>query len=102
MIAKALASNRFKMRTIKNLERYQRLFNESDEAYREVENEMDPYVLAALMWSWMDQLKEPVLRDQEIKFLLEHYQRDGDFFAYDKRDPPKANWSKLDKVGFVF
>lgn len=33
--------------------------------------ERDPLVLSALMWSWLEQLKEPVISGQDVKALSE-------------------------------
>lgn len=33
--------------------------------------ERDPLVLSSLMWSWLEQLKDPVIRSEDIKALSE-------------------------------
>lgn len=52
-------------------------------------NESDPSVLIALIWSWLNQLDQPVLNDQNINILLK-----GD----DNGNKMSINWKDLDKV----
>jgi hypothetical protein len=58
-------------------------------------------VLTGLIWSWIDHLKEPVLREQEIIILfknLEHHR--GSSREYGKYENRLLNWKELDKVNF--
>jgi hypothetical protein len=52
-------------------------------------NESDPSVLIALIWSWLNQLDQPVLNDQNINILIK---RD------DNGNKMPINWKDLDKV----
>ena len=52
-------------------------------------NESDPSVLIALIWSWLNQLDQPVLNDQNINILIK---RD------DNGNIMQINWKDLDKV----
>ncbi|KAK3580159.1 hypothetical protein CHS0354_030274 [Potamilus streckersoni] len=47
--------------------------NESDGAWSQIIEETDPQVLATILWDWLDQLKEPVLRVQDLKLILHLY-----------------------------
>ena len=48
--------------------------------------EKDPFILAGLMWSWLEQLKEPVLSVKDVQILGEG------------RCDPKTVLSRLEKV----
>lgn len=48
--------------------------------------ERDPMVLSGLMWSWLEQLKDPVISSEDVKALSEK-----------NVDPQKA-LNSLDKV----
>jgi len=63
--------------------------NESDSGIEELMNESDPSVLIALIWSWLNQLDQPVLNDQNINILLK---------GYNNGNKMLINWKDLDKV----
>ena len=69
----------------------------------EINSESDPRVLASLIWSWLDHLKEPVLKDQEINILFKHipsiYLNSLEHFEEISKSAP--NWHELDTVNFV-
>ncbi|XP_052085009.1 protein tyrosine phosphatase domain-containing protein 1-like [Mytilus californianus] len=49
---------------------YQQKLNEKDSAWKDLANEQNQYVLAEIMWSWLDQLKEPVLKAQDLSVIM--------------------------------
>lgn len=64
-------------------------------------NEEDPLILSALIWSWIVELKEPILRDQELNILLKEYSNNTQFSSNFKLDMDKVNWNDLDQVRMV-
>nr|XP_054750216.1 protein tyrosine phosphatase domain-containing protein 1-like [Lytechinus pictus] len=46
--------------------------NQSHSAWKILATEEDPFVLAALMWSWLEHLKEPVLQGNDMEKLVEY------------------------------
>jgi hypothetical protein len=91
---------------------FKHLVNEINEGYDEISTEFDPYVLVALIWSWLDQLKEPVLKTQEIYILFKYLPQtifndmendDLDSFLASRstfRASEIINWKELDQVKF--
>ncbi|XP_006004147.1 protein tyrosine phosphatase domain-containing protein 1-like [Latimeria chalumnae] len=55
---------------LKSVKQFQVELNESEEAWGKVADEADPRILSALMWSWLEQLKEPVLTSGDIGLLF--------------------------------
>ncbi|XP_077987260.1 protein tyrosine phosphatase domain-containing protein 1-like [Glandiceps talaboti] len=68
------------------LESLQHDINVSSATWNILSTEEDPYVLCSFMYSWLEQLKEPVLCVQDIVNLMEHI------------DDPKAAVKLLDKA----
>ncbi|XP_035664087.1 protein tyrosine phosphatase domain-containing protein 1-like isoform X1 [Branchiostoma floridae] len=72
LVATALA---FNMTMDPNLnqevEVWQAELNEDDAAWERLKVEKSPQVLSCLMWSWLEELKEPVLSDKDISNLVE-------------------------------
>ncbi|KAL3851685.1 hypothetical protein ACJMK2_015412 [Sinanodonta woodiana] len=64
---------------------FETALNESDSAWNQIIEETDPQVLATILWDWLDQLKEPVLRVQDLKLILNFY------------DDPNTGLLKLEK-----
>jgi hypothetical protein len=66
----------------------------------ELSSESDPGILASLIWSWLDHLKEPVLKDQDINILLKHipsvYLNQAEH--YEEMSKSKPNWHELENV----
>ncbi|XP_019623625.1 PREDICTED: protein tyrosine phosphatase domain-containing protein 1-like [Branchiostoma belcheri] len=71
-VATAMA---FDMSTDQNVnqevEVWQAELNEDDAAWERLKVEKCPRVLSCLMWSWLEELKEPVLGDKDISNLVE-------------------------------
>lgn len=45
--------------------------NSKEGAWERLSTERDPLVLSGLMWSWLEQLKDPVISSEDIKTLSE-------------------------------
>lgn len=45
--------------------------NSREGAWERLSMERDPLVLSSLMWSWLEQLKDPVISSEDIKALSE-------------------------------
>ncbi|CAF0712023.1 unnamed protein product [Brachionus calyciflorus] len=93
LIIEALSTINFPHVVMKNVIYYQNLLNDSNDGYLELSKEENPFVLSALIWSWLDHLKEPVLRDQEINILLNNFSENGSNFE-------TANWEGLERGTF--
>jgi len=50
--------------------RISKKLNECDSYWAAIENETDPLVLSALLWTWIDQLKEPILTRQDLNNIV--------------------------------
>jgi hypothetical protein len=66
----------------------------SDETYTNLSEEKNPKVLVALIWSWLDHLQLPVLREQEIIVLKNSAQKN----TYDEKI---YKWDELDRVNKI-
>ncbi|XP_054713508.1 protein tyrosine phosphatase domain-containing protein 1-like [Uloborus diversus] len=53
-----------------SLRRYQRALNNRPSAWEKVKREYDPMMLSALLWSWLDQLREPVLNINDLSVIV--------------------------------
>lgn len=69
--------------------------NETNEGMDELSNESDPSVLIALIWSWLNQLDQPVLNDQAVNILLRNY---SNGYSTNSKTKVPLNWQNLDKV----
>ncbi|XP_041128867.1 protein tyrosine phosphatase domain-containing protein 1-like isoform X3 [Polyodon spathula] len=49
----------------------ERELNSREGAWDRISTERDPFVLSGLMWSWLEQLKEPVITKQDIQILVQ-------------------------------
>lgn len=73
--------------------------NENNDGLLDIEYEQDPLVLSALIWSWIVELNEPILRDQELNILLKEYPNNyAQYPSNFKFEMDKINWTGLDKV----
>ncbi|XP_051839802.1 protein tyrosine phosphatase domain-containing protein 1 isoform X2 [Antechinus flavipes] len=73
LAAKALANlNEFIEETeIKQkVEMWQKELNSRDGAWERICGEKDPFILCGLMWSWVEQLKEPVITKEDVDLLV--------------------------------
>ncbi|XP_045628444.1 protein tyrosine phosphatase domain-containing protein 1 isoform X1 [Ursus americanus] len=73
LAARALASlNEFaeKEEVKRKVEMWQKELNSRDGAWERICGERDPFVLCSLMWSWVEQLKEPVITREDVDTLV--------------------------------
>ncbi|XP_037653064.1 protein tyrosine phosphatase domain-containing protein 1 isoform X2 [Choloepus didactylus] len=54
----------------KKVEMWQKELNSRDGAWERICDEKDPFTLCSLMWSWVEQLKEPVITKEDIDMLV--------------------------------
>ncbi|XP_011383080.1 protein tyrosine phosphatase domain-containing protein 1 isoform X2 [Pteropus vampyrus] len=76
MAAKALANlNEFaeKEEVKRKVEMWQKELNSRDGAWERICGEKDPFILCSLMWSWVEQLKEPVLTQEDVDMLVDRH-----------------------------
>lgn len=71
-IAIALCNSAFNDDVIKRKNELKRQLNSCDDSWKSIATESDPFVLASLLWDWLNQLKEPVLRYTDMKGLLSY------------------------------
>ncbi|KFU85300.1 Protein tyrosine phosphatase domain-containing protein 1, partial [Chaetura pelagica] len=54
------------------VEMWQKELNSRDGAWDKICTERDPFILCSLMWSWIEQLKEPILSKDDIDMLAKN------------------------------
>ncbi|XP_060095808.1 protein tyrosine phosphatase domain-containing protein 1 isoform X2 [Heteronotia binoei] len=54
------------------VEKWQKELNSQNGAWERICAERDPFILSSLMWSWLEQLKEPVLTVDDIDLLAKN------------------------------
>uniref|UniRef100_A0A6I8PC39 Protein tyrosine phosphatase domain-containing protein 1 n=1 Tax=Ornithorhynchus anatinus TaxID=9258 RepID=A0A6I8PC39_ORNAN len=72
LAAKALANiNEFveEEEVKQKVEMWQKELNSRDGAWEKICGERDPFILCSLMWSWVEQLKEPIITKDDIDML---------------------------------
>lgn len=72
LAAKALANlSEFveKEEVKRKVEMWQRELNSREGAWERICGERDPFILCSLMWSWVEQLKEPVISKEDVDML---------------------------------
>ncbi|XP_029456699.1 protein tyrosine phosphatase domain-containing protein 1 isoform X1 [Rhinatrema bivittatum] len=69
--AKALAEkNEFASEEVKEkVKMWQKELNSREGAWDKICMERDPFILCSLMWSWIEQLKEPIITKEDIAML---------------------------------
>ncbi|XP_009686469.1 protein tyrosine phosphatase domain-containing protein 1 isoform X2 [Struthio camelus] len=75
LAAKALANiNEFlgEDEVKQKVEMWQKELNSRDGAWDKICTERDPFILCSLMWSWIEQLKEPVISKDDIDMLAKN------------------------------
>ncbi|XP_068830171.1 protein tyrosine phosphatase domain-containing protein 1 isoform X1 [Capricornis sumatraensis] len=55
----------------KKVEMWQKELNSRDGAWERICGEKDPFILCSLMWSWVEQLKEPVITKEDMDMLVD-------------------------------
>ncbi|XP_005066387.1 protein tyrosine phosphatase domain-containing protein 1 isoform X2 [Mesocricetus auratus] len=74
LAAKALANLKEfvdKEEVIRKVEMWQKELNSREGAWERICGERDPFVLCSLMWSWVEQLKEPVITREDVGMLAD-------------------------------
>lgn len=71
MVAKALAMDLTDKDLTSKVSLWQTELNSREGAWERLCMERDPLVLSSLMWSWLEQLKDPVISNEDIKGLSE-------------------------------
>ncbi|XP_041110598.1 protein tyrosine phosphatase domain-containing protein 1-like [Polyodon spathula] len=69
---------------LKEIQRKQNDLNENEGAWGMLATETDPKIMSALMWRWLEQLKEPVLKPEDIGLLLSNRQGTKTIWALHK------------------
>nr|XP_056712094.1 protein tyrosine phosphatase domain-containing protein 1 isoform X2 [Euleptes europaea]XP_056712103.1 protein tyrosine phosphatase domain-containing protein 1 isoform X2 [Euleptes europaea] len=54
------------------VEKWQKELNSQNGAWDRICAERDPFILSGLMWSWIEQLKEPVLTNDDVDLLAKN------------------------------
>ncbi|XP_071395042.1 protein tyrosine phosphatase domain-containing protein 1 [Centroberyx affinis] len=71
LVAKALAMDLIDKDLSSKVAMWQTELNSREGAWERMCMERDPLVLASLMWSWLEQLKDPVISSEDVKALSE-------------------------------
>ncbi|KAE8297899.1 Protein tyrosine phosphatase domain-containing protein 1 [Larimichthys crocea] len=71
LVAKALAMDLTDKDLTSKVSQWQTELNSREGAWERLCTERDPLVLSSLMWSWLEQLKDPVISGEDIKALSE-------------------------------
>ncbi|KAM9860218.1 protein tyrosine phosphatase domain-containing protein 1 [Aulostomus maculatus] len=71
LVAKALAMDLMDKDLPSKISMWQMELNSREGAWERLCMERDPLVLAGLMWSWLEQLKDPVISSEDVKSLSE-------------------------------
>uniref|UniRef100_A0A3B5LM62 Protein tyrosine phosphatase domain-containing protein 1 n=1 Tax=Xiphophorus couchianus TaxID=32473 RepID=A0A3B5LM62_9TELE len=71
MVAKALATDLVDKEVSSNVLMWQTELNSREGTWERLCNERDPVVLSSLMWSWLEQLKDPVISHDDVLSLSE-------------------------------
>ncbi|XP_053512437.1 protein tyrosine phosphatase domain-containing protein 1 isoform X4 [Artibeus jamaicensis] len=76
LAAKALANlSEFaeKEEVKRKVEMWQKELNSRNGAWERICAEKDPFILCSLMWSWVEQLKEPVITQEDMNMLVNRH-----------------------------
>ncbi|XP_054641341.1 protein tyrosine phosphatase domain-containing protein 1 isoform X1 [Dunckerocampus dactyliophorus] len=71
-VAKALAMDQTDKDVTAKVTMWQTELNSKEGAWERLCMERDPLVLSSLMWSWLEQLREPVISSENVKSLTEN------------------------------
>ncbi|KAM8914700.1 protein tyrosine phosphatase domain-containing protein 1 isoform 2-T2 [Spinachia spinachia] len=71
VVAKALAMEHTDKDFTSKVSTWQKELNSREGAWERLCMERDPLVLSGLMWSWLEQLKDPIISSKDIKALSE-------------------------------
>ncbi|CAK6972644.1 protein tyrosine phosphatase domain-containing protein 1 [Scomber scombrus] len=71
LVAKALVMDLTDKDLTSKVSMWQTELNSREGAWERLCTERDPLVLSSLMWSWLEQLKDPVISNEDVKALSE-------------------------------
>ncbi|KAM4612832.1 protein tyrosine phosphatase domain-containing protein 1 [Polymixia lowei] len=71
LVAKALAMDLTDKDLTSKVSMWQTELNSREGAWERMCTERDPLVLTSLMWSWLEQLKDPIISSKDVKALSE-------------------------------
>nr|XP_040059476.1 protein tyrosine phosphatase domain-containing protein 1 isoform X1 [Gasterosteus aculeatus aculeatus] len=71
LVAKALAMEHTDKEFTSKVSMWQAELNSREGAWERLRVERDPLVLSGLMWSWLEQLKDPIISSEDAKALSE-------------------------------
>ncbi|KAM4588622.1 protein tyrosine phosphatase domain-containing protein 1 isoform 2-T3 [Odontesthes bonariensis] len=71
LVARALLMDHTDKELSSKVSVWQMELNSREGAWERLCMERDPLVLSSLMWSWLEQLKDPVISSEDIKVLME-------------------------------
>lgn len=57
----------------RRVEMWQKELNSREGAWERICGERDPFILCSLMWSWVEQLKEPVISKEDVDMLVDRH-----------------------------
>ncbi|ELU17718.1 hypothetical protein CAPTEDRAFT_229133 [Capitella teleta] len=72
VVAMAMAETEYSSQVLQAVHQYMTQLNCDTHAFDVLAEEKDPTVLAALIWEWLDHLKEPMLNSQDLPNVLEY------------------------------
>ncbi|KAM3877995.1 protein tyrosine phosphatase domain-containing protein 1 [Diretmus argenteus] len=71
VVAKALAMDPTDRDVTSKVSMWQTELNSREGAWERMRRERDPLVLSSLMWSWLEQLKDPIISTEDVNALSE-------------------------------
>ncbi|KAK3103723.1 hypothetical protein FSP39_021376 [Pinctada imbricata] len=71
-IISALTASDVSQEQLDKADMYEVNLNIKEEGWNEFAMENDPVVVSQVAWDWLDQLKEPILRRQDMNKMLDH------------------------------
>nr|XP_060064653.1 protein tyrosine phosphatase domain-containing protein 1-like [Ylistrum balloti] len=84
-VAAELGATSYSQEVYDKADKHETDLNEKDDAWAELAKETDPGVVSLILWEWLDHLKEPILRTQDLKSILPY------------KDDPETGLQKLEK-----
>ncbi|XP_069101631.1 LOW QUALITY PROTEIN: protein tyrosine phosphatase domain-containing protein 1-like [Argopecten irradians] len=84
-VAAELGATSYPQEVFDKADKHEMDLNDKDDAWSKLAQEADPAVVSLVLWEWLDQLKEPILRAQDLKSILPY------------KDDPETGLQKLEK-----
>ncbi|MGH0136893.1 UNVERIFIED_CONTAM: hypothetical protein FKN15_019570 [Acipenser sinensis] len=86
---------------IEKVESWQRELNSREGAWDRICTERDPFVLSGLIWSWLEQLKEPVITKEDIQILAQKCDNPDEAIYTLEKGPQQTIVSVVDCVAHL-